>query len=252
LHAHGTESPLCGIEASPCSDDSKHVEIKLDPLNTISQGLGDLVVSIDKRADYTEGTFWANLGVQVRGNLAFLIGVRIFCGIDHVRQIRDDDEASESDAESDDYEDLPMGTPLAAYCPSQSFISNNPMRQDLLPLYPAPPMMAYLWDAYVKDAEPVLGLFHKPTVSQLLLKAQNDPSTLSAGDEVLLFAIYFSGLRSLTPEDVQLKFGTDKNLLLEQFRTGIERGLVKADFLKPKSIASLQALTLYLVSLLMV
>jgi hypothetical protein len=241
------------IGASPASDDSRHVEIKADPLNTISQGMDNLVV-IDKKANYTDEAFWANLGIQVRTTTistfllySFLLGGASLCA-DGLRQVGDEDESLDSDLESDDGEDLSAEAPLAAYCPSQSFISNNPMRHDLLPLHPTPPMMAYLWDAYVKNAEPILGLFHKPTTGKIILSAQNDPSTLSSGDEVLLFAIYFAGMRTLTAEDIQAKFGADKTYLLDQFRTGIERGLAKADYLKPRSITSLQALTLYLVS----
>jgi hypothetical protein len=224
------------------------VEIKADPLNTISRGMGNLV--IDKKANYTDEAFWENLGIRVSAITTStpLLYSLLLRGADGLRQAGDGNEPPDSDLESDDGEDFSTETPPAVYCPSQSFISNNPTRHDLLPLHPTPPMMAYLWDAYVKNAEPILGLFHKPTTSKIILSAQNDPSRLSSGDEVLLFAIYFAGLRTLTPEDIQAKFGADKMCLLDQFRAGIERGLAKADYLKPRGIASLQALTLYLVS----
>jgi hypothetical protein len=166
---------------------------------------------------------------------------------DRRRQVGDKDEPLDSELESDDEDGPTASTPLVVYSPSQSYISSGSVRNDLVPLHPSPAMIAYLWDAYVKNAEPILGLFHKPTVGRIVAVAQNDPSTLGSSDEVLLFSIYFAGLRTLTDEDIHLKFGADRAYLLEQFRSGIERGLAKADYLKPKGIASLQALTLYLV-----
>ncbi len=66
--------------------------------------------------------------------------------------------------------------------------------------------------------------------------------------EALLFAVYYSAITSLTPEQCVQMFQSEKDLLLTKYRRGVEVALGKADFLNTTDLVTLQALVLFLVS----
>ena len=66
--------------------------------------------------------------------------------------------------------------------------------------------------------------------------------------EAFLFAMYYSTITSLTPEQCVQMFQSDKDLLLTRYRRGVEIALGKADFLNSTDLVTLQALVVFLVS----
>lgn len=67
--------------------------------------------------------------------------------------------------------------------------------------------------------------------------------------EALLFAMYYSAITSLTPDQCVQMFQADKDLLLKRYRRDVEVALGKADVLNSTELGTLQALVIFLVSI---
>lgn len=73
---------------------------------------------------------------------------------------------------------------------------------DLSKYHPLLSHSAFLWSVYQENVEPLVKLVHVPQVDIILREARKSSSSLSPADEALVFAIYFSALTSLEPEEV--------------------------------------------------
>lgn len=119
-----------------------------------------------------------------------------------------------------------------------------------------------LSDTFFSNVEPVLCLFHKPTLRRAFNAhlAQQElyssvlprlsPSKPSRTDpfEPLLFSIFFSAIHSMDAIQVHDMFGVNKTDMLTRFEEAFMSALDNESFLSRPSIAVLQAFVLYLVS----
>jgi hypothetical protein len=64
----------------------------------------------------------------------------------------------------------------------------------------------------------------------------------------LLFSIYFAAVTSLSSPEVQLVLGQDRQIALGRFKRGLEVSLQRASFLDSPTVTSIQAMSMYLVS----
>jgi hypothetical protein len=90
-------------------------------------------------------------------------------------------------------------------------------------------------------------ILHKPTFEA---KLQHLVTGMEAADrpfEALVFAVYYSAVASLRPEDVPGMFGVEKNVLLSRYVYAVEQALANARFLQSEELATLQAFVLFLV-----
>jgi hypothetical protein len=122
-------------------------------------------------------------------------------------------------------------------------------KEDLTPLHPPVQQIQLYWEIYLDNCETVLAVFHKPTTAKIVREAQEDLSSLSKGDELLMFSIYFATINSMEPEDVAHRFGADKGALLTHYENAVQRSLVRVGFLNTQDLTVLQAFVLYLVGL---
>ena len=95
---------------------------------------------------------------------------------------------------------------------------------------------------------PLLKLFHAPTVQQLILEATGNLDNVSKGIEALMFATYLSAVTSLDDADCETIFGETKPTLWAKYKHGAEHALICADLLKSSDLIILQAFVLFLVS----
>jgi hypothetical protein len=63
------------------------------------------------------------------------------------------------------------------------------------------------------------------------------------------FAAYFAAVASMTSEECLAELGESRDLLMARYKRDAEVALVRADFLNTFEIITLQALTIYIVSI---
>lgn len=130
--------------------------------------------------------------------------------------------------------DLILGTPLASAATSG--------------LHPKPMLMNKLWKIFRQSVDPLVKLFHVPTVHKVFDQAAQDMSTISSANEALMFAIYACAIMSLTEAECKTLTGEEKTLMLARYHYGTRQFLMKADLLNSSDLVPLQALELFLVS----
>ena len=107
-----------------------------------------------------------------------------------------------------------------------------------------------LWQAFINNVDPITKVLHIPTAQVLVFEAINDPCRKTKDTNALLFAIYFSAVTSLQATDVEHFLGQDKSTVLKVFKQSLENSLEQANVLDNPTLTSLQALAIYLVSVI--
>lgn len=120
----------------------------------------------------------------------------------------------------------------------------------LRPLHPQPVESFRLWQAYLDNVNPLIKLFHAPTVQQMLTEANSNLKNVPRNVEALLFSIYCIAVESLSDRECIAISGGHKEVARQRFRSGAQHALINASFLKTSDVMVLQALTLFIVSLL--
>lgn len=118
----------------------------------------------------------------------------------------------------------------------------------LRPLHPQPLEAFKLWQAYLDNVNPLIKLFHAPTVQQLISETNGNLEEIPRNVEALLFAIYCISVESLSDGECISITGGPKDAARQRFRTGAQHALINASFLKTSDLMILQALTLFIVS----
>lgn len=118
----------------------------------------------------------------------------------------------------------------------------------LRPLHPQPVEAFRLWQAYLDNINPLIKLFHAPTVQQMLSEANGNLDHVSRNVEALLFSIYCIAIESLSDAECVAISGDCKEVARQRFRSGAQHALINASFLKTSDVMVLQALTLFVVS----
>lgn len=137
----------------------------------------------------------------------------------------------------------PVAQPFSLLHP----ISQSPLVHDLEGLLPTRRRAIQLWQAFVLNVDPIFKVLHIPTVQPIVYAAINDSHDVEPDLRALLFAIYFSGLTSIS-RDVANCMNQDHQVELEKYKQGMEASLSQADFLDQPTIQSLQAMTIFVSS----
>lgn len=124
---------------------------------------------------------------------------------------------------------------------------------DLESLHPDAMEIFKMWQLFLDNVHPIIKLFHAPTVQQQILKAASDLGAAPPAMHALLFGIYSLAIVSLDDEvKCKTTFGASKATLIKRYHTGSVYALQRAGFLRSSELAVLQALLLYLVSIIRV
>jgi hypothetical protein len=152
-----------------------------------------------------------------------------------------------SDEESSDSN---VGSAPEAFSPDGSrLLFGSPMSSTgLRPLHPQPVEAFRLWQAYLDNINPLVKLFHAPTVQQLISEANGNLNAVPRNVEALLFAIYCIAVESLSDGECIAITREPKDVVRQRFRSGAQHALINASFLKTSDLMVLQALTLFIVS----
>jgi hypothetical protein len=186
-----------------------------------------VLVTDQGKSRYLENGIWTSLRSEFR----------------NLKEILDDTSDEDSfncdtgvtpDAFSQDVSKLMFGSPVSSI--------------GLRPLHPRPVEAFKLWQAYLDNVNPLIKLFHAPTVQQTISEANGNLDEMPRNVEALLLAIYCIAVESLSDGECTAVTGESKIMARQRFRTGAQQALINASFLKTSDLMVLQALTLFVVS----
>ncbi|KAF4445867.1 hypothetical protein F53441_10428 [Fusarium austroafricanum] len=106
-----------------------------------------------------------------------------------------------------------------------------------------------LWKVFVECVDVCAKVVHVPSCEMIVYTVASDPSRATIESLGLCFAIYYSSVTALTPEEVLEIIGEEKNQVLHRYRICIEQSLAQADFLDNPTLTLLQALAIYSASM---
>ena len=156
----------------------------------------------------------------------------------------------EDESAEEDWDDLTTcSTQITPFSAGLGF--NVGAAGSLRQLHPSSSHILRLSSYYVSNVDPMFKVLHIPSFQMLVTNTITDLDRIPAGDssEALLFAVYYAATTTLTERECLAVLENGKETLLAQYRTGVERALSNADFLRRCDLRSLQALTIFLVGL---
>lgn len=124
----------------------------------------------------------------------------------------------------------------------------SPTTEDLRDLHPSPVHIFRLWQTFIDSINPLIKMFHAPTIQLKILDASADLENVSKGMEALMFGIYAVSIKSFDENECVALFGEESSTLLARYQAGARQALLRAGFLRSSDMTVLQALALYLVS----
>ncbi|KAJ0423311.1 fungal-specific transcription factor domain-containing protein [Aspergillus carlsbadensis] len=122
-----------------------------------------------------------------------------------------------------------------------SSIVNPQPPVDLDQFRPSRPTIALLWQRYLEVVDPLLKVFHTPTVQKLVMKAVRGRDALDLASECFLFVIFYAAVVTMSREDSLKEFEE------ERYRTACENLLSRLKLLESLDMVVLQAFTVYLI-----
>ncbi|KAI9839762.1 MAG: hypothetical protein M1838_004264 [Thelocarpon superellum] len=191
---------------------------------SLEKGIGRLVVD-EGRSRYVSSVFWSSLTDEM-----------------------DDLTSMLDDVSEDDAEDMsPDSGHLSNLQDHQGFFFGfSSLLLDFRQLHPTPERIVLLWGVYRRTVDPMIKVLHRPAAEKLIMEGRKNVGDLSKTTEVLMFAIYFAAVTSLSPQECEEMLGEDQPTLVARYRFGTEQALARADFLNTHEVAVLQALVLFL------
>lgn len=229
-------------------------------LDGVSTEFGRLVVD-EGRSRYVSNKFWNSMSEEVslihfsvfpsRISICIIIAKSdismLFHTADYLAQIAEMQDIL--DDPTDDEDDYPSpGSGSSASANHQGFIFS--FSSTILSLRnfhpPANHIMTY-WEVYKENVDPLMKVFHRPSVEKTLLEATRDLDHISKPLEVLMFSIYFAAVTSLCNEECMDMTGMDKESALKKYRFAFEQAMARAGFLSTTELVILQAFTVFLI-----
>lgn len=187
---------------------------------------GVLLVSEEGRSRYLENGLWTSLKNQFREPTELL-----------------DDSSNEEDPL---YNQISTASPFSDV--PDLLLGSQSQAAGLRALHPEPAQIFKLWQLYLDNINPIVKVFHAPTIQKLVSAAASNLSGIPRDAEALMFAIYCVTIQSLSNEDCITVMGEFKDVLKQRYRSGAQYALLNANYLRTSNIMVLQAFTLLVVS----
>ncbi|KAF2092287.1 hypothetical protein K490DRAFT_4184, partial [Saccharata proteae CBS 121410] len=116
-------------------------------------------------------------------------------------------------------------------------------------LHPPSEHIFLLWQAFLDNVNPLVKLFHAPTVQRQILKVCSNLDAVEPGFEALMFSIYLFAVTSMSSQECLSNFRESRASMLSRFRYATTSALSKAGFLRSSELVVLQAYVLFLLAL---
>jgi len=129
------------------------------------------------------------------------------------------------------------------------FLFPTPSSDSMSDLHPSTVHIFRLWQLFIDNVNPIIKIFHAPSVQVQILEASADLENVPREIEALLFGIYAMAVTSITDSECNTMFGEEKTVLLARYQSGSRQALCRAGLLRSSDMTILQAFVLYLVSL---
>lgn len=188
-----------------------------------------VLISDAGKSRYLENGIWTSLRSEFRDTKEIL------------EESSDEDDSSQEYDTSELITIAPDGTGI--------LFEGQSLSIDLATLHPEPVQIFKLWQTYLDNINPLVKVFHAPTVQQLILDASGDIKLTPRNVEALLFAIYCITVESLNDGECWSILGRPKTSALQRFRYGAQRALTNVNLLRTSDMMVLQAFTLFILSL---
>ncbi|KUJ13652.1 uncharacterized protein LY89DRAFT_621222 [Mollisia scopiformis] len=201
------------------SDTGKHQEDKLE------KDFGILMLSDEGQSRYVSRNFFARLTEEV----------------DDIRQLVYEGSPEDEETESPGTASSVVEDEHQGYVFGYSSSAIN-----LRDLHPLPSQLPLYLKLYAQKIDPVVKMFHIPSLEKLVEEAVGSLDNISRSKEALLFGLYFSVIISMSPLEVKTTFGLDRAVAMNRFCFGTEQALARAGFLDTSDPMTLQAFVLYL------
>lgn len=133
-------------------------------------------------------------------------------------------------------------------CPSPRSIPSLDQHHLLLPLHPNTEKIPRYW-TYFKDNCNLIRILHLPTTESMILYATEQLDFISGGQQMLMFAIYFAVVISLSNEECLRVLGGERDHFIRLYRYAMDQCIAVAQVQETKDPIVIQALFVYLSSL---
>lgn len=119
------------------------------------------------------------------------------------------------------------------------------------PCDPTPHQLYSFCEIYLINVDPVFKILHAPSLRRYLQEGATalDCSPGARGLEALKSAICFAATTSMTDGECRHRIGEDRLVLMATYQAGTELALAKADLVNTVEMSTLQAMTIYLVTI---
>lgn len=107
-----------------------------------------------------------------------------------------------------------------------------------------------LWQTFLTNVNPLIMIFHAPSVQEQIVHASGDLDNISEATEALMFAVYTCAIGSLEDSECKAMFGEERTFLMAKWQRATQQALNSASLLKTLDIVVLQAFVLFLVAAL--
>ncbi|KAI0471129.1 fungal-specific transcription factor domain-containing protein [Xylariaceae sp. FL0804] len=187
---------------------------------------GKLVVDDGGDVKFMDSYLWANITDELSA----------------MREILEEEESTRDEAD----------TPADSKSPdaNAALVLSHGAEANLEELHPKPAHVLRLWQTFLERVNPLTKVIHVPTVQPLLVEAATNRTNLPKNVEALLFAIYLMGTVALEESECVEQLGYSKAEAYNRFSQGCRTVLVRVGFLQASDLIVVQALVLYLYSLM--
>lgn len=151
------------------------------------------------------------------------------------------------DDPTDEDEDFPSpgsGSTLSAH---QGFLfSFSSTHFSLRDFHPPPTQIPLYWKEFTENVDPLIKIFHRPTLEKAVIEASRDLDHISKSTEALMFTVYFAVITSMSEDNCISILGVEKQSTLEKYRIAVEQAMARTGFLNTQELVVLQSFTLFL------
>ncbi|KAL5404768.1 hypothetical protein PMIN06_007460 [Paraphaeosphaeria minitans] len=198
------------------------------------KGAGVLVAEGGK-SRYLENTLWTSLQSEFR---------------DPKRILEDSSDEEEVELTPGMSATSRLGTREGDALLGTSVLGSSNVPGSLRTFHPSPGQIFKLWQVYLENINPLIKVFHAPTVQQIISKASGNLDDVPKKVECLMFGIYCTAVESLGNSECIAILGEPKDVVSQRFKTAGHLALIRSSFLKTSDPIVLQALVLYNASLI--
>ncbi|KAI9163992.1 FAD-dependent monooxygenase fsr3 [Paramyrothecium foliicola] len=126
--------------------------------------------------------------------------------------------------------------------PSLGVLLNSSLAKSNSPMFHPPvSQIPFYWQTFVENVDPIIKIFHIPTISKVIREIQSRIPSLEPVEEALIYAVFFAVVTSMAPDEAS----HERTTLLAHYRAGAEQGFARADLLSNPNLFTLQAFVLF-------